>query len=108
RSTCGSSAPAAAYGSCGDAGPGEHPGEDLVRLLDVFDELAVAQLPDAAAETLDEPAVVRDGQDRAGELAQRPLELLQHVEAQVVGRLVDDQDVDSLGHHPGKLELALL
>src|SRR5438132_10634787 len=38
------------------------------------------QLHQLAAEPLDEPAVVRDGDDRPGEGVQRALELLEHVE----------------------------
>jgi len=42
----------------------------------LLSEMAVAELPDAPAEPLDEPAIVRDGQDRPGEIGQRPLERL--------------------------------
>lgn len=61
------------------AGPGEEAGDDEVRWGVVLDQATVSQLPDLAAEALDQPAVVGDGEDRAGEVGQGALERLEQV-----------------------------
>ena len=50
-------------------------------------EMPIFQFPHLATETLDEPAIVRDGDDRAGKARERGFKGFQHVQADVVGRL---------------------
>ena len=51
---------------------------------------------------LEQPAVVADQQERAVEAGDRLLELLDGRQVEVVGRLVEDEAVDALGHQQGE------
>ena len=52
--------------------------------VEIFDESAIVQRPDAPGEALDEVAVVDDGEDCAVEVFQRHLELLARRDVEVV------------------------
>ena len=51
---------------------------------------------------------MRDGQDRAVEVVERALQHLDRGDVEVVGRLVEDEEVRLGQHQPGDLEAALL
>ena len=82
--------------------------EIVVVVAAVADQLALADLDDAADELVQELAVVRDQQDRAGVGLQVVLEPQQRLEVEMVGRLVEQQQVRLLdeqarevrAHHP--------
>src|SRR5579884_15027 len=65
-------------------------------------------MPDDAAKTLNEPAIMRNRDDRAGEMYNGGLERFQHVQAYVVRRLIQQKHVWLLRHQAGNFQLALL
>ena len=70
--------------------------------------LAVVADERAAADRLEQGPVVGDQQDRALELGQRVLERLAALDVEVVGRLVEDQDVGAGGDEDRQREPPLL
>src|SRR3954466_8370473 len=51
---------------------------------------------------------MRDEQDRSGELGQAVLKHVEGFEVQIIGRLVEHQEVCGLKHEPGEEHTALL
>ena len=86
----------------------------LVIAAAVTDQPALADLDNAADKLVQELAIVRDDQDRAGVALQILLEPEQRFEVEVVGRLVQQQQVRLLrqqprqvrAHHPAAAHLA--
>ena len=77
------------------------PREFLVAALEVRDAAAL-ELPDARADFLEQVLVVRHEQDGALELLQRDVQRVDRLEVQVVGGLVEDEDVRLLQHDPAE------
>ena len=74
----------------------------------VADELAVLELDDLAADRADEGAVVRDQHERPRVLGEEGLEPLDRGEVEVVGRLVEQQQIGLAHEHLGQLQPAAL
>lgn len=74
----------------------------------VMHEPGLIEMPDVSAEALDEPAVVRDSQDRPGKGLQRPLELLQNIETEMVRWFVEQQYVRLLSDESCDLKFSSL
>ena len=69
---------------------------------------AAPQVQNAGREPVDEGAVVRDEHDRAGKLVERLLQSLAGVEVEMVGRLVEQEQVVALPHDDRERQPALL
>src|SRR5205809_6041553 len=65
--------------------------------LEPFDLAVALEGQDVGRQPVEEPAVVGDDHRTAGELLQRLLEVLQGLDVQVVGRLVEQDQVAALG-----------
>ena len=74
----------------------------------VADELAVLELDDLAADRADEGAIVRHQHERARVLGEVALQPLDGGQIEVVGRLVEQQQVRLAHQHLGQLEPAAL
>src|SRR6185312_8779662 len=74
----------------------------------VDDHLAALDLDDVAAHRTQEVAIVRDEHERLGPLAQALFEVLGGFDVEVVGRLVEEQEVRLFEQHLGQLEAAAL
>ena len=57
---------------------------------------------------VEEPAVVADDQGAAGEVFHRFLESADRVNIEIIGRLVEEQDVGAALEHAGKVETVAL
>ena len=77
--------------------------EILVVVAAVADQPALADLDDAADKLVQELAVVRDDENRAGVALQILLEPEQRLEVEMVGRLVEQQQVRLLRQQPGQV-----
>ena len=75
----------------------------LVIAAAVTDQPALADLDDAADKLVQELAIVRDDQNRAGVAFQILLEPEQRFEVEVIGRLVQQQQVRLLRQQPGQV-----
>ena len=80
----------------------------LVVAARVDDGLARLELDDVAADRAQKVAIVRDQHERLGPLAQALLEVLGGVDVEVVGRLVEEQQIRLFEQHLGQLEAAAL
>ena len=69
---------------------------------------AAVELEDPLRDVVEEVAVVGDGDDRAGVLVEEALEPLDRLGVEVVGRLVEQQQVGVLEEQPGERHAALL
>ena len=94
---------------------GVEPLVPLLALDDVFvvaarvdDHLAGFHLDDVATDRAQKVAIVRDQHERLGPLAQPLLEVLGGLDVEVVGRLVEEQQIRLLEQHLGQLEAAAL
>src|SRR5205814_9226971 len=67
-------------------------------------ESGIADVPDLAGQAVDEVAIVADGDDRAFVLTEHALELLAGGEVEVVGRLVEDEEVRLARRQPRERE----
>ena len=77
--------------------------EVLVVAAAVTDQLALADFDDAADKLVEELAVVRDDENRAGIALQILLEPEQRLQVEMVGRLVQQQQVRLLRQQPGQV-----
>ena len=75
----------------------------VVVVAAIAQKLAPADFHDAADELIQELAIVRDQQDRAGIGLQIALEPHQRIEVEVVGRLVEHQQVGLLDEQAGEV-----
>ena len=69
---------------------------------------AVGHQPELVADAAQEAAVVRHHDDRAGEILQRGDQRVPHLEIEVVGGLVEQQQVGSFGHQDGERQAGAL
>ncbi len=65
-------------------------------------ERLVGQFHDAVAHAVEEVAVVRHHEERGAGVAQIVLQPLHHLEVEVVGRLVEDEELRVVGQHLGQ------
>ena len=72
------------------------------------DPAAAVELEDPLRDVVEEVAVVGDGDDRARVLVEEALEPLDRLGVEVVGRLVEQQQVGVLEQQPGERDAALL
>ena len=63
---------------------------------------------DVRRDAIEEPAIVRDHHGAAGEVEQRLLEGAQRVDVEVVGRLVEEQDVAARAQHLRQMDAVAL
>src|SRR5215207_4243672 len=70
--------------------------------------LPLPYCPHLALKPLDKPPIVRHRQHRAGKIAQRRLERFQHVETDVIRRLVQQQQIRLRCDQPCDLQFTLL
>src|SRR5688572_8233745 len=97
-------------------GPGRLFAQALLLVGLVFLVVAVEEHPlrvvlggeDVGGDAVEEPAVVRDHQHAAGELEQRLLQRAQGLDVEVVGRLVEQQDVRPRHQHARQMQPAAL
>ena len=82
--------------------------QPLIGLVVALDDagLAVGDDDQPVGHLVEEVAVVADDEDGALELADRSLQRLARPEVEVVGRLVEDQQVGRRGRQPGQRGLA--
>ncbi len=66
------------------------------------------QIENAGRQPVDERPVVRDEDDRAGKILERLLQLLAGVEVEMIGRLVEEEQVVPLLHHDRERQPPLL
>ncbi len=87
-------------------GAGRGPGFDAaeVGVVVALDHAEPSRLDDQqmVGDAVDEVAVVADKQHRAVELAQRSLQGIAGPEVEVVGRLIEDEEIGVLGGEPGQ------
>ena len=77
--------------------------EKFVEVAAITEKLALADFHDAADEVVEELAIVRDDEDRAGVALQMALEPEQGFEVEMVRRLVEHQQVRLQGEQPGEM-----
>jgi hypothetical protein len=73
-----------------------------------FDVAVAFEGEDVGGEAIEEEAVVADHHGAAGEILQRVLERAQRLDVEVVGRLVEQQDVAALLQHLGHVDAVAL
>src|SRR4051794_10377249 len=83
---------------------------ELVRLIgfeiafEPFDVAVALEGEDVGGEAVEEEAVVADHHRAAGEILERLLERAQRLDVEVVGRLVEEEDVAALLEHLGHVD----
>ena len=92
------------YSACGALQARVALDDVLVVAERVADELAVLELDDLVADGADEGAVVRDQHERAWVFGEEGLQPLDGRQIQVVGRLVEQQQIGLAHQHLGQLQ----
>ncbi len=76
--------------------------------LEPFDVAVALEGEDVGGDAVEEPAVVADDHGAAGEILQRLLERAQRLDVEVVGRLVEQQQVGARAQHLGEMHAVAL
>src|SRR6478752_9388426 len=76
--------------------------------LEPFDMAVALEGEDMGRDTVEEPAIVADDHGAAGVILQRLFERTQRVDVEIVGRLVEQQDVRARFQHLGKMDAVAL